>query len=269
MGYKLTWMYIGTQKVRPPLQLYWNISGAVEAGTCNLNQSNNYDECLEFSKDWLHFYTSSDATGNWPYQVDLWTAWDVTTATGQTDLHSSMYYWSSWNGNWTPHWNADWTQCTNAYWYTIKWWTPWSPYDLSQSRTEAWSATYSWVNLGRWWKFINNWNKIIAQWWDIMDLSTPYDLRTMWSTPSSSNSNISWADNDYFVTDNWLHVYMASPDVWWVNHYTLTTPWDLTTATLTETFSQSNATWIYFHWDKMYLKYRSSAVKQFTVTTVS
>jgi len=267
------WVYVGTTKVRPT-ERFWTIANATLNKTCNLNQSNYYDECLEFSSDWLHFYTSNNAVSNWPYQVNLGTAWDVSSATWQTDMHSSMYYWSSWNWNWTPHFNADWTVCWNSYWSQLRKWT------LNQAWNPAGNKTYTYYTswnrssmLIRWWKIINDWKKIWTQWntisasscCNVYDLTTPYDITTVNINSLKYNTNINWWDADEFYSPQWYHLYHVSPDMNTVNHYKMTTPRDVSTATLVESFNQSKVSWIFFHENQMYLKYRASAVKQFTV----
>ena len=266
MWYKLTWMYIWNQKARPSWWGHWTIANAVDAWTCPITLSNYYDECLEFSLDWLHFYTSNNATSSWPFQVDLATARDVTSATWSTNLHSTMYYGSGWNGNGTPHWNADGSQCTNSYGSTIKAWTPWSNWDLSQSAIVLWQDTTS-LGAGRWRKFIKNWEMIICPGpnYNITtyNLATPYDLRTadLSSLKETSLEN-TWY-SDYFFSDDGIHLYHVSPDAA-TTHLVLSTAWDVSTATVSETLNE-RASWIYFHEDKMYLKYRNWNVKQFTV----
>lgn len=269
-------IYKWTTQVWPPKK-HWTIANAVEAWTCPTTLSNYYDECLEFSADWLHFYTSNNATSSWPFQVDLATAWDVTSATWSTDLHSTMYYGSSWNWNWTPHWNADGSACTNAYWGTIKNFSVVTNWDLTSQLSINWTWWYSSPldNLtSRWRKFIDSWNKIISQysyslnsnWCAVYNLWTPYDLRTVDPDSEIYYTWITWWDNDYFMSEDGLHLYYVSPDINKINHYTLSTAWDVSTATLTEDLQQSGCSWIYFHEDKMYIKYRAWNVKQFTVT---
>lgn len=263
-------------QVWPPKK-HWTIANAVEAWTCPITLSNYYDECLEFSADWLHFYTSNNATSSWPFQVDLATAWDVTSATWSADLHSTMYYGSSWNWNWTPHWNADGSACTNAYWGTIKNFSVVTNWDLTSQLSINWTWWYSSPldNLtSRWRKFIDSWNKIISQysyslnsnWCAVYNLWTPYDLRTIDPDSEIYYTWITWWDADYFMSEDGLHLYFVSPDINKINHYTLSTAWNISTATLTEDLQQSGCSWIYFHEDKMYIKYRAWNVKQFTVT---
>lgn len=263
-------VFVWDTQVRP-MEQFWTIGNATLAWTCNLNQSNYYDECLEFSSDWKHFYTSNNATSNWPYQVDLWTAWDVTTATWQTDLHSSMYYGSGWNWNGTPHFNADWTICRNAYWQNVRKWM------LNQAWNPSWQKSYtsysSYDIFSRWRKFINDWKKIwtqsnmsnISSCCNVYDLTAPYDVTSIDMNSLKYNTNITWGDADEFYSPWWYHLYHVSPDTNVVRHYKMTIPWDVSTATLVEAFWQSGVSWIFFHENQMYLKYRSSAVKQFTV----
>ena len=265
MGYKLTWMYIWQQKIRPSWWGHWIIANAVDAWTCPQSASNYYDECLEFSLDWLHFYTWTNSD-NWPYQVDLSVAWDVTSATGITNLKSKIFYGGGRNWNWVPHWNADGSAFTNGFWNTIKCWSPWSTWDISQSATVLWQDTTS-LNVTRWRKFIKNWEMIICPWpnYNITtyNLVTPYDLRTVdLSSLKETSLENNW-DSDYFFSDDGIHLYHVSPDAD-TAHLVLSTAWDVSTATVSETFN-GRASWIYFHEDKMYLKYRARNVKQFTV----
>lgn len=265
-------VYIWTTKVRPTEE-YWTIANATLNKTCNLSQSNYYDECLEFSPDWLHFYTSNNATSNWPYQVNLGTAWDVSSAIWQTDMHSEMYYGSRWNWNGTPHFNTDWTVCWNVYWQQVRKWTllwAWNP-SWQKSYIAYTSSNYE--IFSRWRKFINDWKKVwtinnksgISSCCNVYDLTTPYDLTTINMNSLKYNTNITWWDADGFYSPQWYHLYYVSPDLSTVKHYKMTIPRDVSTATLVEEFSQSGVSWIFFHWNQMYLKYRAGNVKQFTV----
>ena len=258
-------MYVWNQKVRPAWWGwgYWTIANAVDAWTCPMATSNYYDECLEFSLDWLHFYTSNNATSSWPFQVDLATAWDITSATRSIDLHSTMYYGRNWNWNGTPHWNADGSQCTNCYWTVIKTWVPWSSRDLSQSATVLRQDTSSeYGNFNRWWKFIKNGEMVIMD-ATTYELWTAYDLRTIdWNSVKTCSWVSGW-DSDSFVSDDGKHLYYTAPERQ-TAHLELSTAWDVSTATLVESINE-RASWIYFHGDKMYLKYRAGNVKQFTV----
>jgi DNA-binding beta-propeller fold protein YncE len=91
-------------------------------------------------------------------------------------------------------------------------------------------------------------------------LSTAWDVSTATATGNSYNVwyNVSWVA----ISDDWTYLFIAAWDIW-IRKYTLSTPYDVSTASTTETFGVTwNLTWISFSSDGTKLYYMNYSIQK-------
>lgn len=98
-------------------------------------------------------------------------------------------------------------------------------------------------------------------WWDIATYNT-----------STSTSFIppSWYINDLFFKDDWLKLYVTASN-WMVYEYHLSTPWDITTKTLWNSYNPwiTFSYWLFLNtdWTKFYISdWGSDVIKQYSMS---
>lgn len=211
----------------------WNILNASNDNiTFSVNSQETNPTSFFYRADWLKLYVvwlSNDRV----YQYTLSTAWDITSAT-----YDSLSFWVSPQTS-SPYWmffKDDWT----------KMYITWGNFIYQYTLSTAWNvstASYDSIshNFGaqesnaRWFYFSNDWLSLYI----ILDNADiyQYNLWTAWQISTISytwnSKTISSESQSYWIylKDDLSRMYT----VWQTNRivyqYTLSTPWDISTAT--------------------------------------
>ena len=224
-----------------------NYSWYIFSGTID---NNVFDVAMNI--DWTRMFLMWLTTDS-VYQYTLSTANDISTAIYDNVSFSVS---SQEAAPWTIEFNNDWTRMyigwnnERVYQYNLSTW-----FDLS-------TASYSWISLNtltlvpwattlRWIRFANGWTRLLfisTATYTVyqLNLSTAYDLSTAtysWNSMPwflSNGGNLGGTYNGMWITRDWLKIIMCDTfRTQIVSEYTMTSPWDLSTATM----SNSYTTW--------------------------
>ena len=249
MGYKLTWMYIWQQKIRPILPLYsTDITTATQDQSIQPVYISN-QRCIDVSSDGYHILLDNE---RWPVtEHTLSTAWDLTSnITTQTAyLNSKTYtdcvlYSDDWSYVYISNTNG--SQGTDNSVIEQK---PLSvPFDIST----AWSTinsitTSNWFRLG-WFRFYDDWFKIIGNtrtgkiisW----TLSTARDISTLWNLTVQYQS-VTWDSiwNWFAISPDGMACYCVAEWMSQIQQFDTLYPYDFsqnTSTTRSASFGSSN-----------------------------
>lgn len=259
---------------------YWTIQWYVDSGESMSISSasyNTYTCWLNISGDWKKLYCGRSAAIA-PYEITL-NNWSLSwaTATQTSWYHPGWWWWPCevvWNADGTvfymsQDWSWSWTRAYRAS-------TPWS--------TSWWTQIQNiWKTICSRWRYLDtvNWEYAVSMWpwgdsnWRLSTwkLWTAWDVSSDFTLVSYNNIwNTSQEDGWIFFNADWTHMYLWK---WWsyyVAHYKLSTPRDVSTCTLVEQYNRSDfwlsnsRGWgVVFHWTNMYL-WNNNTLKRYTVT---
>ena len=254
MWYKLTWMYIWQQKIRPILPPYSpDITTATQDQSIRPISISN-QRCIDVSSDGYHILLTTE---NWPvYEYTLSTPRDLTsTITSQT---ASLRVWSGTNCVVYSD-DGSYIYVSDGYgWGQTAYITQRelsTPFDIST----AWAVikTSPWIpwtaEFWIWWfRFYDNGTKIIGVYRSYYiisaTLSTAWDISTMWTITVQTTQAQYWNYWQWFaISPTWMDCYMVSEYESTIAQLTTTNAYDFSNATKT-THSES------LSWNKFGIK---------------
>lgn len=255
-GYKVKKIYLGNQLVWPD---EWpDIDKYTLTISKTLNPPSDNWHALCCSRDgkylytwvanaWLYWYYLSDWSINTlpssPTYSKTWT-WTATRAMYITSDGKKLYSWT--DGSW-------------VYMFTM-----WTAYNLSNSSV-SWSfinGRRTWFEFSPDWKYCYTWQRYTS--WNPIyqyQCSTPFDLSTASLLRSFNTYTSSWS-YDVRFSDTWLKMFVWDRwDSWNIYQFNLTTPRDISTASLYKTRSfggyVSGESWVTFDfakwWHRMFM----------------
>lgn len=234
MGYKLTWMYIWQQKIRPTgYRSSWDITTAVQDQSIQ-PQSISNNRCITVSSDWLHILLINETQP--VYEYTLSTPRDLTsTITTQTKSfstngngYSDCVLYSE-DGNYVYiSTSVQYAESSIIEQYQLS-----TPFDISTAWNPIKSKTVTWTFHIGWFRFYDNWTKII---WDLRDNNNifTWELWTAWDISTLTNLVKQWSHNYsmwFAISTDWKNCYMVdgyATNIW---QLTTITPYDFTNAT--------------------------------------
>jgi len=235
MGYKLTWMYVWSQKVRPTwYRSSWDITTAVQDQSIQ-PQSISNNRNITVSSDGYHILLVNETLPI--YEYTLSTPRDLTstitiktksfTSLGSAGYCSAVVYSEDGNYLYVHFWEQYWQSCVIAQ-YQLN-----TPFDI----TTAWNAIASkmitWAYDIGWFRFYDNWTKII---WDLRDNSNifTWELWTAWDITTLSNLVKQWNKGYtqwFAISSDGKNCYMTDEYHSNMTQLTTTTPYNFTTST--------------------------------------